>query len=142
MYMKEKWETDLNNEKYMKTLKVNYSFLKNLDKLNEAKERTIYSSTGFNIANDYYLIKKSMLREPEKQPDKFILLDKKKKDKTELKNKYFGKMIRRQLEEDITNKDSNNILIKRDNKANAKVISKTLGLDDYINNFTSNTQNK
>ena len=33
-------------------------------------------------------------------------------------------------------------LIKRDNKANAKVISKTLGLDDYINNFTSNTQNK
>ena len=83
-----------------------------------------------------------MLREPEKQPDKFILLDKKKKDKTELKNKYFGKMIRRQLEEDITNKDSNNILIKRGNKANAKVISKTLGLDDYINNFTSNTQNK
>ena len=149
MYMKEKWETDLNNERYMKTVKVEYSFLQNLNKLNEAKERSVYSSTGFNIANDYYLIKKSMLREPEPQPDKYILLEKKKKDKTQLKNKYFSKIIRKEIEEDLTQPNSSKILLKRDstltsnNSNKNKSIAKSFNLNDYINGFaSSNSQYK
>ena len=141
MYMKEKWEMDMENEKYMRTVKVDYSFLKNLDKISDPEERKIFSSTGFGMKNDYYFVKKTMLREPEPQPEKFILLEKKKKDNTKMVNKVFGTIIKRQVGNMKDKEDDDNGREKKETTATtstmkakqANVIAKNLGLLGRLN---------
>ena len=102
----EKWERDLSNEKYIITQKVNYNFLKNLRRLKDQGERQTFSSTGYNLANDYFLISKSMLREPEPELSDKILLHKKKDDKTGKKQKIFENIVKKVIKED-QKKDTN-----------------------------------
>ena len=141
MYMKEKWEMDMENEKYMRTVKVDYSFLKNLDKISDPEERKIFSSTGFGMKNDYYFVKKTMLREPEPQPDKLILLEKKKKDNTKMVNKVFGTIIRRQVGNMKDKEDENERKKETTTKLKqANVIAKNLGLFGSLNTAMNNNK--
>ena len=132
MYMKEKWETDMENEKYMRTVKVDYSFMKNLDKIVDPEERKIFSSTGFGMKNDYYFVKKTMLREPEPQTEQFILLEKKKKDNTKMVNKVFGTIIKRQVGNMKDKEDERNKQMTM-TRQQANVIANKLGLLGSIN---------
>ena len=94
MKVDDKWERDLTNEKYILTQKIDYSYLRKLKRLNDLDERKTFSSTGFNIARDYYLIHKSMLREPEPPIKDKILLEKKKIDKTKKQQKIFENVVK------------------------------------------------
>ena len=97
MYIPEKWERDMNNEKYLRTIKVDQPFLKKLKRLQDSKERETFSKSGFGLSNDYYLIQKSMLREPQPELEKRILLEKKRNDKTKLQQKLFTEYLKKIL---------------------------------------------
>ena len=97
MYIPQKWERDLNNEKYMRTYKIEQPFLKKLKRLQESRERETFSKSGFGLSNDYYLIQKTMLREPEPELEKRILLEKKRNDKTKLEQRLFGDYLKKIL---------------------------------------------
>ena len=82
MTMKEKWERDLNNPKYKLLEKVEKSALSALNKLDNEEQKEIFSSTRYEIGNNYYFIEKNLLREPDKEiPNKILLEKKLKKNK-------------------------------------------------------------
>ena len=86
MYMNEKWERDLDNDKYKRLERVDKFLLNKLDELKGENEREIFTNTGYDLANDYINKKKNLLREPDPPISDKILLERKKNDKTNLKN--------------------------------------------------------
>ena len=104
----DKWERDLTNEKYIMTQKVDLSYLKKLKRLRDEDDRKTFSSTGFNVAKDYFLIQKSMLREPEPAIKDKILLEKKKIDKTGKQQKIFEYVLK-PIVKDIQKEDKSSM---------------------------------
>ena len=81
MFLNEKWERNLDNEKYKRLERVDKFLLNKLENLKE-NERNIFNNTGYELSNDYYLVEKNLLREPDPPISDKILLEKKKYDKT------------------------------------------------------------
>ena len=118
MYMNEKWERDLDNDKYKRLERVDKFLLNKLDELKGENEREIFTNTGYDLANDYILIEKNLLREPDPPISDKILLERKKNDKTNLKNKIFTKLLDSKLKIGKKNIDSTNTINTINNKFN------------------------
>ena len=95
MYLEEKWERNLDNDKYKRLERVDKFLLNKLDNLKDEKEREIFYNTGYELANNYYLVERNLLREPDPPISDKILLEKKKYDKTGYQNKIFQNLIRK-----------------------------------------------
>ena len=95
MYLDEKWERNLDNDKYKRLERVDKFLLNKLDNLKDEKEREIFYNTGYELANNYYLVERNLLREPDPPISDKILLEKKKYDKTGYQNKIFQNLIRK-----------------------------------------------
>ena len=94
MFLNEKWERNLDNDKYKRLERVDKFLLNKLDNIKDKDEREIYYNTGYELANNYYLVEKNLLREPDPPISDKILLEKKKYDKTGYKNKIFKNLLR------------------------------------------------
>ena len=122
MFLNEKWERNLDNDKYKRLEKVDDFLLKKLNYLKGEEEREIFTNAGYEISNGYYLIEKNMLRQPDPPiPDK-ILLEKKKNDKTNLENKIFTKLLDKKLNFGTNTINNNNFM---DNKTIKNDITKS-----------------
>ena len=95
MFLDEKWERNLDNDKYKRLERVDKFLLNKLDNLKDEKEREIFYNTGYELANNYYLVERNLLREPDPPISDKILLEKKKYDKTGYQNKIFQNLIRK-----------------------------------------------
>ena len=95
MYLEEKWERNLDNDKYKRLERVDKFLLNKLDNLKDEKEREFFYNTGYELANNYYLVERNLLREPDPPISDKILLEKKKYDKTGYQNKIFQNLIRK-----------------------------------------------
>ena len=95
MYLDEKWERNLDNDKYKRLERVDKFLLNKLDNLKDEKEREIFYNTGYELANNYYLVERNLLREPDPPISDKILLEKKRYDKTGYQNKIFQNLIRK-----------------------------------------------
>lgn len=95
MYLEEKWERNLDNDKYKRLERVDKFLLNKLNNLKDEKEREIFYNTGYELANNYYLVERNLLREPDPPISDKILLEKKKYDKTGYQNKIFQNLIRK-----------------------------------------------
>ena len=93
MFLNEKWERNLDNDKYKRLERVDKFLLNKLDNLKEGNEREIFYNTGYELSNDYYLVERNLLREPDPPISDKILLEKKKYDKTGYKNKVFKNLL-------------------------------------------------
>ena len=121
MFLNEKWERNLDNDKYKRLEKVDDLLLNKLNNLKGENEREIFTNAGYEISNGYYLIEKNMLREPDPPISDKILLEKKKFDKSSLENKIFSNFLDKELNlgtntinnnNSINNKTGKNDLIK------------------------------
>ena len=156
MFLNEKWERNLDNEKYKRLERVDKFLLNKLDYLKEEKEREIFSNTGYDFSNDYYLVEKNLLREPDPPISDKILLERKKHDKTGYKDKIFKNLIRKKKgfgigkmlnisksNKDIDKESSNSIqtsnLSMSNNLENSYTSKKSSVID--INNNKVNTIN-
>ena len=97
MFLNEKWERNLDNEKYKRLERVDDFLLKKLNNLKGENEREIFTNAGYDLSNGYYLIEKNLLREPDPPISNKILLEKKKNDKTNLETKIFKKLLDKNL---------------------------------------------
>ena len=97
MFLNEKWERNLDNEKYKRLERVDNFLLKKLNNLQAENEREIFSNAGYELSNGYYFIEKNLLREPDPPIADKILLEKKKNDKTNLENKIFKNLLGKNL---------------------------------------------
>jgi len=82
MFLNEKWERNLDNEKYKRLEKVDKFLLNKLDNIKNENERNIFYNTGYEMSNDYYLVERNLLREPDPPISDKILLERKRYDKT------------------------------------------------------------
>ena len=159
MYLEEKWERNLDNDKYKRLERVDKFLLNKLDNLKDEKEREIFYNTGYELANNYYLVERNLLREPDPPISDKILLEKKKYDKTGYQNKIFQNLIRknRRLEfgkkllninldkndfdkESISSLQKNNISMSNLDKS---ISSKTSSINNNIfTNLNNNNNNK
>ena len=141
MYMNEKWERDLDNDKYKRLERVDKFLLNKLDELKDEREREIFTNTGYELANDYILIEKNLLREPDPPISDKILLERKKNDKTKLKNKIFTKLLDSKINLGKKNVDSTNTI----NTINSKntINNKNNNIINTLNqNFLSDNKSK
>ena len=114
MFLNEKWERNLDNEKYKRLERVDNFLLKKLNNLKGENEREIFTNAGYDVSNGYYLIEKNLLREPDPPISDKILLEQKKNDKTNLENKIFTKLLDKNF--NIGNINNINTLNKTTNK--------------------------
>ena len=98
MFLNEKWERNLDNEKYKRLERVDRFLLDKLNGLKGENERKIFTNSGYEVANDYYLIEKNLLREPDPPISDKILLEKRKNDKTNLQNKIFKNLLNKNVD--------------------------------------------
>ena len=129
MFLNEKWERNLDNEKYKRLERVDNFLLKKLNNLEGEKEREIFTNAGYELSNGYYLIEKNLLREPDPPISDKILLEKKKNDKTNLENKIFKNLLEKNL-----NLGTNYIKINKSININSKNIDNQ---KDYKKSFNA-----
>lgn len=82
MFLNEKWERNLDNERYKRLEKVDKFLLNKLDNIKNENDRNIFYNTGYEMSNDYYLVERNLLREPDPPISDKILLERKRYDKT------------------------------------------------------------
>ena len=128
MFLNEKWERNLDNEKYKRLERVDNFLLKKLNNLKGENEREIFTNAGYDVSNGYYLIEKNLLREPDPPISDKILLEQKKNDKTNLENKIFTKLLDKNF--NIGNINNINTLNKTTN-TNKDVINNNNDDDFY-----------
>ena len=92
MFLNEKWERNLDNEKYKRLERVDKFLFKKLNNLKD-NEKEIYTNAGYELSNEYELIEKNLLREPDPPISDKILLETKKNDKTKIETKIFKKLL-------------------------------------------------
>ena len=152
MFLNEKWERNLDNEKYKRLEKVDKFLLNKLDSLKGENEREIFYHTGYEIPNGYYLVEKNLLREPDPPISDKILLERKKYDKTGFfknflreKKKGFGwgkKLINSKLIKKEDDKESSNsIQSSINNNFENSFTSKKSGISDINNNINNKNTN-
>ena len=146
MYLEEKWERNLDNDKYKRLERVDKFLLNKLDNLKDEKEREIFYNTGYELANNYYLVERNLLREPDPPISDKILLEKKKYDKTGYQNKIFQNLIRKNRRLEFGKKLLNINLDKNDfDKESSSSIQKNnismSNLDKSITSRTSSINN-
>ena len=146
MYLDEKWERNLDNDKYKRLERVDKFLLNKLDNLKDEKEREIFYNTGYELANNYYLVERNLLREPDPPISDKILLEKKKYDKTGYQNKIFQNLIRKNRRLEFGKKLLNINLDKNDfDKESISSLQKSnismSNLDKSISSKTSSINN-
>ena len=146
MYLEEKWERNLDNDKYKRLERVDKFLLNKLDNLKDEKEREIFYNTGYELANNYYLVERNLLREPDPPISDKILLEKKKYDKTGYQNKIFQNLIRKNRRLEFGKKFLNINLDKNDfDKESSSSIQKNnismSNLDKSISSKASSINN-
>ena len=146
MYLEEKWERNLDNDKYKRLERVDKFLLNKLDNLKDEKEREIFYNTGYELANNYYLVERNLLREPDPPISDKILLEKKKYDKTGYQNKIFQNLIRKNRRLEFGKKLLNINLDKNDfDKESISSLQKSnismSNLDKSITSRTSSINN-
>ena len=146
MYLEEKWERNLDNDKYKRLERVDKFLLNKLDNLKDEKEREIFYNTGYELANNYYLVERNLLREPDPPISDKILLEKKKYDKTGYQNKIFQNLIRKNRRLEFGKKLLNINLDKNDfDKESISSLQKSnismSNLDKSISSKTSSINN-
>ena len=156
MFLNEKWERNLDNDKYKRLERIDKFLLNKMDKLKEENEREIYYNTGYELSNDYYLVEKNLLREPDPPISDKILLEKKQYDKTGYKNKIFKNLLgknkgmgfsKKLIKIDKSDKESSNSnqtsnfnFINLDKSISSKTSSNIINTIN-INNKNTNTIN-
>ena len=146
MFLDEKWERNLDNDKYKRLERVDKFLLNKLDNLKDEKEREIFYNTGYELANNYYLVERNLLREPDPPISDKILLEKKKYDKTGYQNKIFQNLIRKNRRLEFGKKLLNINLDKNDfDKESISSLQKSnismSNLDKSISSKTSSINN-
>ena len=147
MFLNEKWERNLDNEKYKRLEKVDKFLLNKLDSLKGENEREIFYNTGYEMSNDYYLVEKNLLREPDPPIADKILLEQKRYDKTgffknflreKKKGLGFGKKL---MKKDYDKESINSIQSSVSNNFDNSITSKKSSFSNVnnINNKNTNT---
>ena len=147
MFLNEKWERNLDNEKYKRLEKVDKFLLNKLDSLKGENEREIFYNTGYEMSNDYYLVEKNLLREPDPPISDKILLEQKRYDKTGffknfLREKKKGLGFEKKLMKKDYDKESiNSIQSGVSNNFDNSITSKKSSFSNVnnINNKNTNT---
>ena len=129
MFLNEKWERNLDNEKYKRLERVDHFLLNKLNNLKGENERKIFTNAGYELSNGYYFIEKNLLREPDPPISDKILLEKKKNDKTNIQNKLFINFLNK------------NINLKTDNINNSDLKTNNIYKKSAINNNTTKNNN-
>ena len=153
MFLNEKWERNLDNEKYKILERVDKFLLNKLDYLKDQKDRDIYNNTGYELSNGYYLVEKNLLREPDPPISDKILLERKKHDKTGYKNKLFKNLLRKKKgfgfgknlinlsKSDKDKESSNSIPLSNFSLSNNNLENSFTSKKSSINNFNINNKN-
>ena len=120
MFLNEKWERNLDNEKYKRLERVDKFLFKKLNNLKD-NEKALYTNAGYELSNEYELVEKNLLREPDPPISDKILLERKKNDKTNLENKIFKKLLMNSKSRVVSDfgktlKNAINNAAKKDNK--------------------------
>ena len=143
MFLNEKWERNLDNEKYKRLEKVEKFLMNKLDKIKGENAREVFANTGYDVANGYYLVEKSLLREPDPPISDKILLEQKRYDKTGYSQKIFKNFLRQKkglglgkrllnlnLKGDIKEKDN-------DKESNSSGLKSNFSLNKTINSVSN-----
>ena len=153
MFLNEKWERNLDNERYKRLEKVDKFLLNKLDNIKNENDRNIFYNTGYEMSNDYYLVERNLLREPDPPISDKILLERKRYDKTgffknflrKKKGLGIGKNLVNLNEKDKDKESSNSIQTSNfsfNNNLENSFTSKNSSINNInINNKNTNTVN-
>jgi hypothetical protein len=148
-----KIQTLLDNERYKRLEKVDKFLLNKLDNIKNENDRNIFYNTGYEMSNDYYLVERNLLREPDPPISDKILLERKRYDKTgffknflrKKKGLGIGKNLVNLNEKDKDKESSNSIQTSNfsfNNNLENSFTSKNSSINNInINNKNTNTVN-
>ena len=148
MFLNEKWERNLDNERYKRLEKVDKFLLNKLDNIKNENDRNIFYNTGYEMSNDYYLVERNLLREPDPPISDKILLERKRYDKTG----FFKNFLRKKkglgigknlvnLNEKDKDKESSNSIQTSNFSFNNNLENSFTSKNSSINNININNKN-